>query len=118
MSPHLLLLPLAPPVQLHGLLKLVLVLVAAKGIVCADDDAAAHELVKHQVGVPHLDLDSPLRPVPVQSLVLLVSFMIHWPMYSPVEQHGEVPHRVLTVPDRLTFEPLPLTFDKYIRVSL
>ena len=66
MSPHLLLLPLAPPVQLHGLLKLVLVLVAAKGIVCSDDDAAAHELVKHQVGVPHLDLDSPLRPVPGQ----------------------------------------------------
>ena len=64
-SPHLLVLLLAPLVELHGpLLPVPGLAVAAEGVVAAEDDAAAHELVQHQVRVPHLDLDSFCRPVP------------------------------------------------------
>ena len=73
MTAHLLVLLLASLVQLQGPLAPVPRLpVATKGVVAAEDDASAHELVQHQVGVPHLDLDSFCRPVPESFVYQLV----------------------------------------------
>ena len=65
-SPHLLVLLLAPLVELHAPLPPAgpLLPVAAEGVAVAEDDAASHELVQHQVRIPHLDLDSFCRSVP------------------------------------------------------
>ena len=65
-SPHLLVLLLAPLVELHSQLSPAgpRLPVAAEGVAVAEDDAAAHELVQHQVRIPHLDLDSFCRSVP------------------------------------------------------
>ena len=66
MSPHLLVLLLSPLVELHCPLPPAVprLPVAAEGVAVAEDDAAAHELVQHQVRIPHLDLDSFCRSVP------------------------------------------------------
>ena len=77
MSPHLLVLSLAPVVQLQAPLPPVPDLsVTCEGVVAAEDNAAAHELVQHQVGVPNLDLDSFCRPVS-DSFVRQLAFIRH-----------------------------------------
>ena len=87
MSSHLLVLPLAPVVQLQDPLAPVPRLpLTSEGVVVAEDNAAAHELVQHQVGVPNLDLDSFCRPVPDKFVRRLVIDKLEEFKFSPVQE--------------------------------